>query len=349
MAEGKDLYDLFRENAGKISENPSPQAWRRLERRLESKKKKRGPVYLKSSLAIAATILVLIVVAGLITVMVTRNHQAQLALAEQKNTPPASASSAPDTFSSTRSNAPLQPGESPKIAETQRSPKMEHPPKMASAKPLSRKDDIVDARVPSTENDINISGSPSQTDKDHQKKLDVSGIPVEVVAADSQSYPAGSGDVYSSKAMAKTSIPAQKEMSNATDDIASPVLNAFKWMKGQWKSVSDASIQENWIVTGRQTLQGIRIQRNKDGNNTPLASFDLYYSGMALFFTQTDQNLPAKTFRHTNTRDNLYEFTQEGAPKPDTLLLQLQGYGVMVRTLKSAEGASKNEVFKKLQ
>jgi hypothetical protein len=42
MKQQKDLYDLFRDNKHKLDEAPNPQAWRRLEKRLDTRRATRG-------------------------------------------------------------------------------------------------------------------------------------------------------------------------------------------------------------------------------------------------------------------------------------------------------------------
>ncbi|MCB0638391.1 MAG: hypothetical protein KDC54_17295, partial [Lewinella sp.] len=67
----KDIFDLFRERAAQIEETPSPQAWNRLERRLNSRRpsvrREARRVSLHRSLGMVASLaLVLGLIAGLV-------------------------------------------------------------------------------------------------------------------------------------------------------------------------------------------------------------------------------------------------------------------------------------------
>ena len=61
MKSKKDIETLFRESEKKLAVQPSPQAWRKLERRLDGRGKKNGNiVFMRRWMAIAATLLVLV-------------------------------------------------------------------------------------------------------------------------------------------------------------------------------------------------------------------------------------------------------------------------------------------------
>ena len=64
MKKQKDIYDLFRENQHKLSQNPSSQSWQRLERRLNRRNLHSGHT---SLMPIAAAILLLVGVIALLT------------------------------------------------------------------------------------------------------------------------------------------------------------------------------------------------------------------------------------------------------------------------------------------
>jgi hypothetical protein len=77
--EEKDLFDMFREGSESLTEQPTRDSWKRLERRLASSretKKKRRPVPLQ--LMVVAATVALLVTAGLVNWVVAREHQAQL-------------------------------------------------------------------------------------------------------------------------------------------------------------------------------------------------------------------------------------------------------------------------------
>lgn len=59
MKTGKDISTLFREGSEKLSVEPAPRAWQRLERRLENHGQRGRMVWLKR-LAAAAAVLVLV-------------------------------------------------------------------------------------------------------------------------------------------------------------------------------------------------------------------------------------------------------------------------------------------------
>jgi hypothetical protein len=77
--EEKDLFDMFREGSESLTEQPTRDSWKRLERRLASSretKKKRRPVPLQ--LMVVAATVALLVTAGLVNWVVAREHQARL-------------------------------------------------------------------------------------------------------------------------------------------------------------------------------------------------------------------------------------------------------------------------------
>lgn len=65
MKQSKDIFDLFRESKHKLDEAPSPQAWRRLEKRLDTRRATRGSSIYRI-MAMAAGVLLLIGVFSLL-------------------------------------------------------------------------------------------------------------------------------------------------------------------------------------------------------------------------------------------------------------------------------------------
>ncbi|WP_143473222.1 hypothetical protein [Flavilitoribacter nigricans] len=65
MKQSKDIFDLFRESKHKLDEAPNPQAWRRLEKRLDTRRATRGGS-LYRIMAMAAGVLLLIGVFSLL-------------------------------------------------------------------------------------------------------------------------------------------------------------------------------------------------------------------------------------------------------------------------------------------
>lgn len=65
MKTQKDLFDLFRENQHKLDESPSPQTWRRLEKRLDTRRAARGSSIYRI-MAMAAGVMLLIGVFSLL-------------------------------------------------------------------------------------------------------------------------------------------------------------------------------------------------------------------------------------------------------------------------------------------
>ncbi len=61
----KDLQSIFRERQHLLDENPSPQAWRRLERRLDIHARRHHRAGLRRNMAMAAGIFALVVFIGL--------------------------------------------------------------------------------------------------------------------------------------------------------------------------------------------------------------------------------------------------------------------------------------------
>lgn len=65
MKQSKDIFDLFRESKHKLDEAPSPQAWRRLEKRLDTRRVHRGGSIIRI-MSMAAGVLLLIGVFSLL-------------------------------------------------------------------------------------------------------------------------------------------------------------------------------------------------------------------------------------------------------------------------------------------
>lgn len=65
MKQSKDIFDLFRENKHKLDEAPNPQVWRRLEKRLDTRRATRGGSIYRI-MAMAAGVLLLIGVFSLL-------------------------------------------------------------------------------------------------------------------------------------------------------------------------------------------------------------------------------------------------------------------------------------------
>ena len=74
MKRQKDIFDLFRENQSKLNERPSPQAWRRLESRLDAHRN-RNRVSLYRQLFMVAAVIALVALTSLLTVLADKNQQ----------------------------------------------------------------------------------------------------------------------------------------------------------------------------------------------------------------------------------------------------------------------------------
>lgn len=84
MKQQKDIFDLFRESKHKLDEAPNPQVWRRLEKRLETRRAARGGSIYRI-MAMAAGVLLLIGVFSLLPAL-EQNSRDETALV--LNTPP---------------------------------------------------------------------------------------------------------------------------------------------------------------------------------------------------------------------------------------------------------------------
>lgn len=69
MKHKKDIFQMLKDNQHKLNERPSPQAWRKLERRLDARRN-RGRSNLYRNTSMAAAVLALIAVISLIAVLV---------------------------------------------------------------------------------------------------------------------------------------------------------------------------------------------------------------------------------------------------------------------------------------
>lgn len=84
MKQSKDIFDLFRESKHKLDEAPGPQAWRRLEKRLDTRRAARGNS-LYRIMAMAAGVLLLIGVFSLLPALDQGNQDTNVVAL---NTPP---------------------------------------------------------------------------------------------------------------------------------------------------------------------------------------------------------------------------------------------------------------------
>ncbi len=82
MKTKKDPFDLFRDNQHKLSERPSPQAWRRLERRLDAHKNRRSGSWFSSHLGMVAAIALLVVSITVISFLTNHKNEIQAAASE---------------------------------------------------------------------------------------------------------------------------------------------------------------------------------------------------------------------------------------------------------------------------
>lgn len=88
MKRQKDLFDLFRENEQKLEEMPSPQAWRRLERKLDNRRRtSRRDKGRWQPMMMAAALLLLAVITFLFSLVLDQNKPAYLAVNEQNPLP----------------------------------------------------------------------------------------------------------------------------------------------------------------------------------------------------------------------------------------------------------------------
>lgn len=85
MKQSKDLFDLFRESQHKLDEAPAPQAWRRLEKRLDTRRASRGSNSLYRIMAMAAGVLLLI---GVFSLLPALDQSSQMEEGVALNTPP---------------------------------------------------------------------------------------------------------------------------------------------------------------------------------------------------------------------------------------------------------------------
>ena len=82
MEPKKDIFDLFKENEHKLAEQPAPLVWRRLERKLDSSKKRSAPTLnrqLHGQMGIAAGILLLFTVVTIMVLLLPDKRQAPIA------------------------------------------------------------------------------------------------------------------------------------------------------------------------------------------------------------------------------------------------------------------------------
>ncbi len=82
METQKDPFDLFRDNQHKLSERPSPQAWRKLEQRLDAHKNRHRQSWFSSHLGMVAAILLLVVSITVISVLTNHKKEMQAGAVE---------------------------------------------------------------------------------------------------------------------------------------------------------------------------------------------------------------------------------------------------------------------------
>lgn len=77
MKTQQDMFDQFREKASLLEERPSPQVWRRLERRLDTQPRRHHLNSLQRGMAMAMGLIVLAVVVGIGSLTLSRQHRSQ--------------------------------------------------------------------------------------------------------------------------------------------------------------------------------------------------------------------------------------------------------------------------------
>ncbi len=75
----KDLFDLFRESEHKLQEMPSERTWRRLERRLDARRHRRGRSQFLPLLGMVAGLLLLLTIYGLFSLSSEPDYREVLA------------------------------------------------------------------------------------------------------------------------------------------------------------------------------------------------------------------------------------------------------------------------------
>ena len=86
MEPKKDIFDLFKDNEHKLAEQPAPHVWRRLERKLDSNRKRNRTVRIRPSMGqfgIAAGILLLFTVITIMTLALPNRKTNVLAQQEE--------------------------------------------------------------------------------------------------------------------------------------------------------------------------------------------------------------------------------------------------------------------------
>ncbi|MEN0006959.1 MAG: DUF6265 family protein [Bacteroidota bacterium] len=79
MKHHKDIFDLFRDNQHKLNERPSPEAWRRLERRLDNHRVRHRSAF-QQPFGMVAAIVVLAVLVSILAFMLDRSSSRLLAV-----------------------------------------------------------------------------------------------------------------------------------------------------------------------------------------------------------------------------------------------------------------------------
>ncbi len=82
MAQPKNLYDLFREQRDQLQQHPSPENWRRLERRLDARRRRRQMKPRYRSLGMVAAIALIAVIAMLFALLFDRQPAPMLSESE---------------------------------------------------------------------------------------------------------------------------------------------------------------------------------------------------------------------------------------------------------------------------
>ena len=85
MKQEDKIFSFFRKNQHKFNERPSPQAWQRLERRLDSRKTTATPIF-RLFMMMAATITLIFLISSLVKIAESKPQQQVVQVQELEQT-----------------------------------------------------------------------------------------------------------------------------------------------------------------------------------------------------------------------------------------------------------------------
>ena len=356
MSNKKDISELFRANEHKLRQNPSPQAWDRLESRLDRRRATGGNT-LYRRLAMAAALLVLIAFVGILPAylgpksgnqMAANEADSSLFMEEIISADNGEGNARPLSIREVYQDIDLQEGDSDKrltVAVRNSGPLNQPPanrptPKRAESAvetPELETAGIADANTPQPALEeeapqLEELAGAGAAPADYSYDDDVSVAYEKDQAArmsEQEAIPQNSGK-SSPPAMANKEIVQMDAATNAISyegQSLDPGVQQFQWLIGQWKSDEGMGNSfERWEAINAFTIkgQGVLVL---NGEETFTEEMQIQLIGQQLYFiTAIDSEGQKRYFRLKSYNDGIAVFEdEENAAFPQQVILEQNG------------------------